>query len=280
MVRIVGSSIFKFSVIIFPIVFLVFGISGFVSTPFYFIQLELGKLIDPFYSTSILAGILVSTFLVIFFLFYRYSPIKTSHPQSHKKDLLIVISSVGLCLVLLVLLSGVFLAQVSTGEIDTFVSEKQGETLENLVNQLPIFRKTYVQGSYGTLGEYLEIDNHICYSVIDCTVMDILGVSRADLILYQGWGSCGQAAVVNEQILHELGYETRRAKFIGRDHEWAEVKNPEGKWQIVDPDYITQSRSLMDIEELGTDTRFQDATGVEVMYRNGTIMDMSKEHGY
>jgi len=85
---------------------------------------------------------------------------------------------------------------------------------------------------------------------------------------------------VIEQLLHEFGYESRRAKFIGRDHEWAEVKNDEGKWQIADPEYITRERNLMDIGDLGSDPRFQDASGVIVRFRNGTIVDMSEEHGY
>ena len=128
--------------------------------------------------------------------------------------------------------------------------------------------------------EYLEIDKWICISPIDCTIMNLLGISRADLILCQGWGSCGQIAIVNTQILHELGYETRRAKFIGIDHEWAEIKISEDKWQIVDPDYITNGKPLMNIEDLGSDSRFTKASGVKVLFRNGTVVDMKEEYGY
>lgn len=54
------------------------------------------------------------------------------------------------------------------------------------------------------------------------------------------------------------------------------MKNDTGKWQIIDP-YIGY---FIDIEDLGSDQRFSDASGVMVRFRNGTIVDMSEEHGY
>jgi hypothetical protein len=78
--------------------------------------------------------------------------------------------------------------------------------------------------------------------------------------------------------MHDSGYETRLAHFIGIDHEWVEVKNGTS-WLIVDPWYIG---NLVDIQTLrNTKHDFQKATGVEVQYYNSSAwVDASKEHGY
>jgi hypothetical protein len=91
--------------------------------------------------------------------------------------------------------------------------------------------------------------------------------------------SCGQKAIVIEELLNRSGYESRKAKFVGIDHEWSEVFYEEN-WKIVDPGYITQGRTFMDIGDLGSDPRFSDASGVTVRFRNGTIIEQSNSHGY
>ena len=58
------------------------------------------------------------------------------------------------------------------------------------------------------------------------------------------------------------------------------VYSLKGKWQIVDPDYITNGKPLMNIEDLGSDSRFTKASGVKVLFRNGTVVDMKEEYGY
>jgi len=102
-------------------------------------------------------------------------------------------------------------------------------------------------------------------------------VTRADLIVYQGWGSCGQAALLIGELLQYAGYETRQAFFKGIDHQWAEVKH-NGTWLIIDPWYIgnfVEAQNLRNIKPV-----FQEASGVEVRYSNGTMVDASREHGY
>jgi hypothetical protein len=73
------------------------------------------------------------------------------------------------------------------------------------------------------------------------------------------------------------GYEVRQAFFKNIDHQWAEVKY-NGTWLIVDPWYIgnfVEAQSLKNVKP-----EFQQASGVEVQYSNGTRIDASHEHGY
>ena len=192
----------------------------------------------------------------------------------------LVFMSVIMCLLLVISLSYVFLVQIQqVDEIDDFITENAGVDLPSFVENIDAFYRQNIKISYNNMGALLEIDNYVWNGIIDYQFMKIMGITRADLIVYQGWGSCGQIAIVIEELLHKFGSESRRAKFIGIDHEWAEV-NYNGKWQIVDPGYITQEQTLMDIGDLGSDLRFSGASGVTVRFRNGTIFDMSVNYGY
>lgn len=190
----------------------------------------------------------------------------------------LVLFSVILCVLIVVLvLPFCFLSQVSQTEIEDFVQKNEGAELASLEISIPAFFRDNIKSSWNQTTDYLEIDQELFNSNLDCWVMEFLGINRADIIVYQELGSCGQTAIVIDQILFELGYDSAKAKFTGViDHAWAEVKNDAGKWQIVDP-YIG---FFVNIKDLSADIRFQNASGVTVQFRNGTIIDMSKEHGY
>lgn len=173
----------------------------------------------------------------------------------------------------------VFASQISQThkKIDAFVAENADLELQDYVVSMSFFLNQNVHSSYNRPEASFEIDEHVYTTLLDRYILGIWGATRADLIVYQSWGSCGQAAILIEELLLDAEYEARRAHFKGIDHEWAEVKSG-GKWLIVDPWYIG---SLVEIGNLRTiKPSFQQASGVEVRYRNGTVIDASLEHGY
>lgn len=174
----------------------------------------------------------------------------------------------------------VFMLQVSeNGEIiDNFVSENANLGFQECVNNVSPFLNSNVKNAYRKPEAIFKIDILVSRTLLDPYIMQIWGVTKSDVIVYQGWGTCEQAALLIEELLRRGGYQTRLARFIGIDHEWAEVKH-NGTWLIVDPWYIG---NLVDIQTLpNAKPDFQKATGVEVQYYNGvTWIDASKEHGY
>ena len=56
-------------------------------------------------------------------------------------------------------------------------------------------------------------------------------------MVYQGWGTCGHAAILIEELFVGAGYETIQVWSKNIDHAWAEVKYNEA-WLIIDPYYI------------------------------------------
>ena len=150
--------------------------------------------------------------------------------------------------------------------------------MPDYVQNLTVFLNNNLNSSYNRLEALFEIDLTLSYTLLDPALMDVWNVSRADVILFQGWGSCGQAAILLSQVMHESGYESRVARFKGIDHQWAEVRN-EINWLIVDPWYIG---NLIGIQFL-RDAKpvFQQASGVEVNYFDSAgWVDTSKDHGY
>ena len=162
-------------------------------------------------------------------------------------------------------------------ELESFTNEHKNDLLEQYTVELSDYLAIRLNNSYKQPESAFEIDGQICATLLDNLIMGLWNVTRSDIILYQGWGSCGQSAIVTQQILYDAGYETRLAHFKGIDHAWAEVQK-NGTWLMVDPGYIgnlVKTESLRDLK-----TAFQSASGVEVQYFNGTVADASKEHGY
>jgi len=278
----------KIILILLPLFILVFTITKISSIPFWFTYLDVAKSIQSIHPRHIyyaLKFILILTSIILFLVFFHQhiphqislqTSLQTiSKLRTRRLQKLIITSSI-ICSVIVLMLPFGFLLRVSQVEIDEFIMKNKGAELESFEFTLPIFLEKNIGVSWNRTEDYFEIDQEVFNSPIDCQIINLMGITRADIIIYQGWGSCGQTAIVIEQILHEFGYESRRARFIKRDHAWAEVKNGEGKWQIVDP-YIG---FFVNIEDLGFDPQFQNASGVIVEFRNGTVVDMSEEHGY
>jgi len=131
----------------------------------------------------------------------------------------------------------------------------------------------------------LEINNML--SQVDYLLLGILGFTPAHVILWQGWGSCGEHAIVTAYLLHRLGYEVRVTHFNDIDHVWAEV-HVNGSWYIVDPWYIGLvyknqyhgGQHLVPSEILASLKHFSGNHRVTCTYLNGTQTSCSDEHGY
>jgi len=173
----------------------------------------------------------------------------------------------------------VFVVQVSQAgtKIKAFIASNKDQNFPDYINDVSYFLNANVNNAYNRPEGAFKIDNEITSTLLDPYVMKSFGVSRADLIVYQGWGTCGQAAILIKELLHDAGYVTREAQFKNIDHQWAEV-NYNGKWLIVDPWYIENFVEIQNLKNLTTE--FQQASGVEVLYMNGTAIDASPEHGY
>ena len=167
-------------------------------------------------------------------------------------------------------------------EATSFISEIGSLPLEEAVYRIRGFIDRRVKPSYRQPEAALELDNSLRgLFVIDYYLVYLAGFDEAHVILYQGFGSCGQYAILMRYFLSMLGYETRLARFKGRDHEWAEAE-VNGSWYIVDPWYIElcSGKRLTPIGELGSLEEFKNAQGVIVYYLNGTEIDAGYEHGY
>lgn len=252
------------------------------SISFKFSFLEIGKIIGPIPSLIILPLIPG----VILYLALRklnlnlnfnkklFSKIKT------KKGIKLIATSLSLSLLITLLFSVIYFPLViQTREklVNPFIVQTKEQNLTDVATHISSFLGTNLKSSYKVHQALFEIDEDLFTTLLDPQLLQFWGISRADIILYQGWGSCGQAAILIEELLYKLGYESRRATFIGIDHAWAEVKNDE-EWLIVDPWYIGNLIQIQDLKTLKPE--FEKASGVKVLYKNGTSLDMSKEHGY
>lgn len=122
-------------------------------------------------------------------------------------------------------------------KIDTFIAENESLSFPNYVLNITAFLDNNVGAAWDKPEASFTINKQICYTLLDPLIMKIWGVTAANLIVYQGWGECGEAAILIEELLHRAVYEARLAHFKGIDHEWAEAKY-NGTWTIVDPWYI------------------------------------------
>jgi len=197
----------------------------------------------------------------------------------------VIILALGLMLELTLILTTLPAVE---GEITAFVNQLPAICSSNVtctVKQIVNFVNTKLKWSYNNPMSVLEIDNMLSH--FDYTVIGILGFSRAHVILWQEWGSCGQHAIVTAYLLRELSYITRTAHFTDVDHAWAEVYL-DGSWYIVDPWYIglvherqyQGSKHLVLTNVLASLWDFSGNHTVMCMYINGTVVDCTNEHGY
>ncbi|MEM2738934.1 MAG: transglutaminase domain-containing protein [Candidatus Bathyarchaeia archaeon] len=162
-------------------------------------------------------------------------------------------------------------------KIDAFIAQNKNLDFHEYVEAVFSFLNRNVKNAYRKPEAIFRIDNDIYSSLLGAYLTQQLGLTRAAIIVYQGWGTCGQAAILIEELLARAGYETRQAHFKNIDHAWAEVKY-NGTWLIIDPWYIGNFIEIQNLKTLRP--QFQNATGVIVQYRNGTEIDASQEHGY
>lgn len=247
----------------------------FSAVPWKFVYLEVGRFIGPILVLEyfILALFIVAVSLVSFLVSMKLKKKWIVWVFAHILTSIVILSFVILSFSL------VFMPQVSQAgkKIDAFIAENGNLGFQDYVASVSSFLNDNVGAAYGKPEASFRIDNWISKTLLDPYIMQIWGVTRADLIVYQGWGSCEQAALLIGELLQRAGYETRQAFFKNIDHQWAEVKC-NGTWLIVDPWYIG---NFVEAQNLKTARpQFQQASGVEVQYSNGTRMDASQEHGY
>lgn len=163
-----------------------------------------------------------------------------------------------------------------------YLSNSESSDLEIVMN-IVRYVEMRTNNSYCKPESVFEIDVHL--GPIDLYVLSLLGFDKVHVILYQGWGSCGQYATVVEYILRNLGYETRRAHFVNIDHGWAEVRL-NSTWYIIDPWYIGKYAKsplapfLVPTCELSSIPGFSNAGPIRVVYPNGTRIDATSQYGY
>jgi len=255
--------------------------------PFTFIYLELGKVLGVFSKQDLaltLFGIGVGiTSIIVIGFFFKFRKLENTELFTliKKKILKPAIFSLMLALLFLLLLSTVPILGIMQqhSKIDGFVAENTNVSLQEYIERIKTFIPDNINDSYNNSKSAFEIDPLIYSSFLDPTILNALGLTRADVIFYQHWGACGQSATVTDELLHDAGYTTRQGYFIGEgaDHQWAEVKL-NNSWFVVDPWYIG---SLVEISNLRwAMPDFENYTTVKVMYRNGTTLDLGKDYGY
>ena len=173
-------------------------------------------------------------------------------------------------------------SKIDTAIIDArSLLKSHNASIEHAVQRVTNFVDREVKNSYRRPFESMfEIDNLL--GPLNYYILNLFGFERAHVVVFQGWGSCGQYAIVTEYMLRNLGFDTRRARFIDRDHAWAEIRI-NGTWFIVDSWFIAHSFNnsiLVPAQLLATVEKFKADKGVLVTYPNGTITDASPEHGY
>jgi hypothetical protein len=259
----------------FGYVIVVIVLVMFSALPWTFTYLEVGRFVGPiqWLEYLILALFAVAVSLISFL----------ASAKLKKKWTVWVFANVMISLIILSVViysfSFVFMPRVLQAgkKIDTFVAENENLGFQGYIENVSFFLNSNVGQAYNKPEASFRIDNQISGTLLDPFIMKIWGVTRAGLIVYQGWGTCGQASILIEELLHRVGYETRQAFFKGIDHQWTEVKY-NGTWLIVDPWYIGIFAEAQNLKSIKPE--FQQASGVEVQYSNGTKIDASLEHGY
>jgi hypothetical protein len=242
--------------------------------PWTFIYLEVGRFVGPYFGLGLLVLILLGIVICISLV----SCLMSMKLRKNNTGWMIVLSLV-MSFLILFSFSLVLMQRISEAskKIDTFIAENANLNFHDYIINVSSFLEKNVGKAYNRPEVCFRIDNHIYGTYLGPHVMKIWGVTRADLIVYQGWGSYEQAAILIEELLHGAGYEARQARFKNIDHQWAEVKDNE-TWLTVDPWYIGNFVEIQNLKNVKTD--FEQASGVWVLYNNGTTVDSSPEHGY
>jgi len=256
---------------------------GLSATPQGLTLLIVGRLTGPIQLGPVsLLSFLVNTLFVLLAALLSKVVFKVSK-KLVKNGVKLAVLSLVLSLIAALLVTSffllVFMLQASENGklIDDFVAENANLGFQEYVNNISPFLNNNVKNAYQKPEAIFKIDILISRTLLDPYIMQIWGVTKSDVIVYQGWGTCEQAALLIEELLRRDGYQTRLARFIDIDHEWAEVEY-KGTWLIIDPWYIGNFIEARNLKY--SRTAFQSALGVKVQYINGTWIDASYEHGY
>jgi len=264
-----------------------FFVANISALPFTSTYFELAKVLGAFSKQDFaiaLFGIgvgIASTIVIVFIFKFRTLTSTELFTLMKGKILKIIVFSLVVSLLFLFFFSAIPILGIMQqhSKIYDFVAENADVSLHEYINKTEIFLNNNVNNSWDKQEDEFEIDGWLYSTLLDPAILNSFGLTRADVILYQGWGSCGQEAFVIEELLHRAGYTTRRAHFIGEgaDHGWAEV-NWNGSWFIVNPWWLGK---WVEISNLRWEKpAFQNYTTVEAMYRNGTNFDLGADYGY
>jgi hypothetical protein len=248
----------------------------FSAIPWAFTYLFIGKLIG---TSSFLEYIVLFLLVGAVSFVSVLASIKLMKNRTRRVFILSLIISLLSMFLLTASFSLVLMPQVAQAgnKINTLIAENRNLSFQDYVANVTAFLNKNIGAAWDKPEASLAINRLVCYTLLDPNIMKIWAVTAADLIVYQGWGSCGEAATLIEELLHGAGYETRLAHFKGIDHEWAEARY-NGTWSVVDPWYIGNFVEVQNLKNAKPD--FRKASGVEVQYENGTTIDASREHGY
>jgi len=263
----------SYGILVFILVFFIFTMLA--ALPWVFILIEIGRFVGPYPSlilTSLtMIGVLICPPIVSKKMLAKLKKNTTKW---------IITTNLIIALIIALLLFSLFIQRISEAhqKIDTFAIQNNKLEFHKYVTAVCAFLDSNVKNAYKKPEACFKIDTYI-YSpiLLGKYVTQQFGITRADIIVYQGWGTCGQAAILIEELLARAEYETRQASFKNIDHAWAEVKY-NGTWLIIDPWYIGILKEAQNLKNLRPE--FQNATGVIVQYPDGTTNDASKEHGY
>lgn len=286
-------ALYVFLTLIVPILYVT--ITWYLQLRFPVIYMYYLLILDPRilqYATAIRIGLLSLVKLLvlpfIILLPIRLMPIRSIKEREKVQKVLTQVlsktSKYGLVLLVIIvllivseLLLPIFLLSPSRDKVERFLSAAtplmERGLHEEVIHNVTRFVEKAIKYSGGRNSSY-ELDALLRPG--DYYILEALGFSRAHVILFQEWGSCGQYALVVEYLLDRLGFEVRHARFKIRDHAWAEVRLNDS-WYIVDSWYIGV---LYPAENLAQHPSFKGAKGVIVTYPNGTEVDASIEHGY
>lgn len=282
--RLASIALVVFVALVFVMVLQLLRVS---TIPWEFFNLLVGRIFGP------VLGLVLSTiiFLVVLaipaWILVSYVNLKGDLNLKELASLLTkkkttgkVVLGIGLSFLILFSSSLLYMEQViqSGQKINLFVAANANRSLSDYVSNISSFLNDNFKNAYGKPEVLFKIDTQIMGTLLDPYLMKNFEVTKADLIVYQEWGTCGEEANLIEELLHRAGYnETREAHFKNIDHQWAEV-NYQGKWLIVDPGYIGNLKEIQNLKNFKAD--FRTASGVEVQYYNGTTIDASHEYGY
>ncbi|GEM_PF-5014094 len=180
----------------------------FTIIPWAFIYLEIGRYSGPWLASALTS--LVFTLMSICTTIFSFKSIRKIKKNTMKWT---IFTNLIITLIIIFLLFLLFTQQAleTHQKIDTFITQHQNMEFHQYVSEVCSFLNNNVKNAYKKPEACFKIYESI-YSPISLGkyVTQQLGFTRADIIVYQGWGTCGQAAILIEELLAKAGYETRR----------------------------------------------------------------------